>query len=158
MSRATAWGDLASVSKTISASARYSGSRSCISVSKTSRGSLLVFKSGRFLLERVRSTNISTVACRYITRPLWRIALRTSSRVTAPPPVASTIFFCCTSSKIICASRSRNPPSPSISKIVLILTPVRSSIRASESIKSMPRLFANARPTVVLPTPMGPSR
>ena len=49
------------------------------------------------------------------------------ARSTAPPPVASTTPVSRVRSSMIASSRSRNPTSPSISKIVGIVTPSRSS-------------------------------
>jgi hypothetical protein len=58
---------------------------------------------------------------------------RFSSASTAPPPVASTTPSSAHSSPIACASRARNPASPSISKITGMRTPQRRSISSSES-------------------------
>ena len=50
--------------------------------------------------------------------PFSRSRTRLVERNTAPPPVASTMSDSCVSSAMIASSRSRNPVSPSISKIV----------------------------------------
>src|SRR5690554_3952243 len=76
----------------------------------------------------------------------------------APPPVASTKPRHCISSAMTCCSRSRNPRSPSSSKIRGMLAPVRSSITRSESLKVSPSSLASSRPMVLLPVPIGPTR
>src|SRR5690554_2594311 len=76
----------------------------------------------------------------------------------APPPVASTKPRHCISSAMTCCSRSRNPRSPSSSKIRGMLAPVRSSITRSESLKASPSSLASSRPMVLLPAPIGPTR
>ena len=62
----------------------------------------------------------------------------------------------CVSSSIICVSRFRKPASPSISKIVGMLTPVRATISWSQSAKRSLRRRASSLPTVVLPAPIMP--
>src|SRR5450830_680862 len=76
----------------------------------------------------------------------------------APPPVASTISSCALSSRIISASRWRKLSSPSISKMIGMDAPVRDSISWSESTKRLFNFFARARPMVVLPAPIRPTR
>lgn len=78
-----------------------------------------------------------------------------ASRI-APPPVPRIIGWCCVSSSIICASRVRNAGSPSISKIVATLTPVRASSSWSESKNGRWSRFASNCPMVVLPDPIKP--
>src|SRR5690348_13125525 len=55
-------------------------------------------------------------------------------------------------------SRRRKPASPSISKIVATLAPVRSSTAASRSTHGIPKCSASRRPMLDLPAPIGPIR
>src|SRR6185437_16492743 len=73
-------------------------------------------------------------------------------------PVASTMPFCPDSSTSSSDSRRRNPASPSISKIVATLAPVRSSTAASRSMHGIPKCSASRRPMLDLPAPIGPIR
>src|SRR5687768_14340985 len=65
---------------------------------------------------------------------------------------------CAVRSRITSASRWRKLASPSISNIRGIEAPVRASISWSESMKVLSRRLARARPMVVLPAPIRPTR
>src|SRR3982751_388071 len=93
-----------------------------------------------------------------MTVPCSRIRRRFGSASTIPPPVAITRPFSRQTSSSTSDSRRRNPSSPSISNTVATGTPVLSTRRRSVSTNSRFMRAASARPTVVLPAPIMPTR
>src|SRR5438477_4723806 len=110
-----------------------------------------------------RRHNSSAGASRKIvTRPSLSSRDEISSCTKAPPPKAAIKGRPCadsaSSSRSAASSLCRNPASPDCSKISGMLRASRARMRSSKSSKCQPSRSPSARPTLVFPAPMKPTR
>src|SRR5579875_2720758 len=105
-----------------------------------------------------RASSTSSRASKKTSVPARSTRSKESSRSSAPPPSATTTRAFSHAAATARASRSRNPRSPSRSKMSLIGMPVSATISASVSTNSHPRRWARSGATVDFPLPERPHR